>query len=657
MAKTQKELEEQLSKIYDEVIQSGRTHDEALEKVAKQCKELTTEKPDLSKGEYADKYNIKNSGLSYNDYFSALQSVLPKWQKLAEKSISPTGENSSKLITIVSNIILQKIKNKIVIDPAIGTGSLLLNIQAEKIFGQDINERLTTFASVLLDLNNQNNEIKCNDSINKIVTLDELNGISVTFTSKNNGDSKEHINEDNIWSNKGLFVFDPPMSIKYEKPSSWNNKTNEIFGKFPDKYIMSELAFLVNFLIFAKEDSYCICKMPSSVLTSRQNDLDYLRKYLIEKSLICSIKDEDGFIILVCKKYKEKITDKPLYSLIFNEETEEIILKNIINLESISDNKYVKSIERNALLKDDTAGNVINLPISSIITKEYKPPIFYYNQIIQLEENIIYKVKNIGDKLIEHDLISLSKNDNKKLNKLLEINDEMTVLDVNELESVPDEENPNIEDETNSFDKGFTHWFENSGEQTALTNSLRYLYPSMENIEGIVDKYETNLYLTRNVSCRDVKTFFNNIRILFENKKIEKEIIKFENKYKNRTILKITLEPKEEKNEINYNYLALINPIVYFSNDMKKSYYLLSKKQKQLYIALCKHWFNNKNVQNQELFKDYSYAYLTRTFKTFEILGLVIYVENQYEQMVNKYDEYRPFHPLIDNTEIEEDEQ
>ena len=71
-----------------------------------------------------------------------------------------------------------------------------------------------------------------------------------------------------------------------------------------------------------------------------------------------------------------------------------------------------------------------------------------------------------------------------------------------------------------------------------------------------------------------------------------------------------------------------------------------------MYINLCRYWFNYQENANKGLFEAYSYAYITRTLKLFETLGLVICVDDK-QNYTNYYDTFRPYHPLIDDFETE----
>lgn len=338
MAKTQKDIENYLDDLYDTVISNGKTHDEALEYVSIICRALTLSDLNImlekgylaasSKYDYTffnqivetPKFNdlkLSSTSLDINDYKNALLKILERWQKKAEKDIIPTNSSAKEIITNFANAILDSDTEKFIIEPAIGTASLLLNINYNKILGFDINERLVTFARNLLELSNKDNEkIRPNNSLNKALTIKDLTNISVNFKTKTDSSNQEvnDIDEDNIWNNKGLFIFDPPIGNKMQKSSLLKSKTTDILKNSTENYVLSEVNFLLNFLAFAQNDSYCLCKMPSSFLHSRQKDLDALREYIITNNLLAVIKDTDNFIILFLQKKNESLKDLPLYA-------------------------------------------------------------------------------------------------------------------------------------------------------------------------------------------------------------------------------------------------------------------------------------------------------------------------------------------------------
>ena len=246
MAKTQKDIENYLNDLYDTVISNGKTHDEALAITSDICNLLIS--PTISStlmmfeeavrgsdfirkitGQEAfSQSKIENTQLDKNSYKKALIQILEKWSKQAEKSLLPTNKSAQEIITNFANAILEPDTEKIIIEPAIGTASLLLNINYNQVLGCDINERLVTFARNLLGLSDKDNyHIYSNNSLNK----------AITKTDSSNQEVND-IDDDNIWNNKGLFIFDPPIGNKMQKSSMLKSHTMDILKNSTENYVL-----------------------------------------------------------------------------------------------------------------------------------------------------------------------------------------------------------------------------------------------------------------------------------------------------------------------------------------------------------------------------------------------------------------------------------
>ena len=639
------ELKEHLIEKYDNIIRTGKTHDEALMEVSDYCYKMATyPKGLLSEDQFEyPKFSRIVTKLSKEKYSQALIPILERWAKQAEKSLNPTNKSCKNIITMFANEILSSEEKKIVFDPAIGSGYLLFDINTNLIIGQDINKRLAKYAENLLSLKKDNVKIENKNSI-EIVTVPHNIKVSTNIYDTKNKKIAD-VCFHNIWDNTGLFIFDPPIGKKMRKPLDWENKhIDKIIGTSNNNLISSELIFLINFILYAQSGSYSICKMPNSLLSSRQKDLDTLRGYLIDNDiLVAGIKD-NNYIILILNKLAEK-NNRNIVLLNSKDLTSEVI-KNIVhnNIEGLNSN-WIHN--KNDLL-DDLSGNIIPIENLEYSQKEIKSPAFCYNKIILNEKDIAKKLKIINDKLCEHNIIYLTTEESSILEETISQKENSSTIEyVIESDNVSEGKNTPIE---SSY---IEHWFSDEQNETSeLAKAIRYLYPYMENLEYNVDKHQTSLFLTRNHLTGDIKALFNYIRVLYDNKKIRKTKVKIGNKYENKIILEIKLEPQNDNFDIKGSYLSLVNPIVYFTKEYRKAYYLLSKEQKLLYIKLCQHWFDNGKTNENELFVNYSYADLSRNLRTFNDLGLVIYDNEN----TNKYDEYRPIHPLIDNVDNVEDD-
>ena len=668
MAKTQKDIENYLDDLYDTVISNGKTHDEALEYVSIICRALTLSDLNImlekgylaasSKYDYTffnqivetPKFNdlkLSSTSLDINDYKNALLKILERWQKKAEKDIIPTNSSAKEIITNFANAILDSDTEKFIIEPAIGTASLLLNINYNKILGFDINERLVTFARNLLELSNKDNEkIRPNNSLNKALTIKDLTNISVNFKTKTDSSNQEvnDIDEDNIWNNKGLFIFDPPIGNKMQKSSLLKSKTTDILKNSTENYVLSEVNFLLNFLAFAQNDSYCLCKMPSSFLHSRQKDLDALREYIITNNLLAVIKDTDNFIILFLQKKNESLKDLPLYATNYDSVLSEEFIRNIITQQDIdvTSNQNINKLTRSEIL-DELAGNIIPMPSSKIDVKKYEKPVYYFNKIIGLEKEICSNIKTIKTSLVENKFIYLTEEENSQYTS--------SISDKDELEQItPIVVSANTQTaSSNGAEENTEEVQPESSVSEPLNDALWYKLLTQDEDEELYKIFNSEIlniddYIISITSSNSVKTAFDYLSLLYSRK-----LIKIEG-------YKITLTKSKDDlfNEENSKFENKILPENY-KDDNKRidlALKIISPKQKNLYSNLCKYWFNYQENSNKNLFDLYPYAYITRTLKLFETLGLVICVDHE-QNYTNYYDMFRPYHPLIDDFEAE----
>lgn len=668
MAKTQKDIENYLDDLYDTVISNGKTHDEALEYVSIICRALTLSDLNImlekgylaasSKYDYTffnqivetPKFNdlkLSSTSLDINDYKNALLKILERWQKKAEKDIIPTNSSAKEIITNFANAILDSDTEKFIIEPAIGTASLLLNINYNKILGFDINERLVTFARNLLELSNKDNEkIRPNNSLNKALTIKDLTNISVNFKTKTDSSNQEvnDIDEDNIWNNKGLFIFDPPIGNKMQKSSLLKSKTTDILKNSTENYVLSEVNFLLNFLAFAQNDSYCLCKMPSSFLHSRQKDLDALREYIITNNLLAVIKDTDNFIILFLQKKNESLKDSPLYATNYDSVLSEEFIRNIITQQDIdvTSNQNINKLTRSEIL-DELAGNIIPMPSSKIDVKKYEKPVYYFNKIIGLEKEICSNIKTIKTSLVENKFIYLTEEENSQYTSSISDKDEFEQI-------IPIVVSANTQTaSSNGAEENTEEVQPESSVSEPLNDALWYKLLTQDEDEELYKIFNSEIlniddYIISITSSNSVKTAFDYLSLLYSRK-----LIKIEG-------YKITLTKSKDDlfNEENSKFENKILPENY-KDDNKRidlALKIISPKQKNLYSNLCKYWFNYQENSNKNLFDSYPYAYITRTLKLFETLGLVICVDHE-QNYTNYYDMFRPYHPLIDDFEAE----
>ena len=585
MAKTQKDLEKYLNDLYDTIISNGKTHDEALAATSNICNlliypnisttlEIVAESAresdfirKITTQESFEQTKIENTKLDKNNYKNALILVLEKWSKQAEKSLLPTNSSAKEIITNFANAILESDTEKNVIEPAIGTASLLLDINYNQVIGFDINERLVTFARNLLELSNKDNDkIYPKNSLNKALTIKDLTNISIEFKTKTESSKQDvnNIDDDNIWNNKGLFIFDPPIGNKMQKSSLLKSHTTDILNNSTENYVLSEVNFLLNFLAFAQNDSYCLCKMSSSFLNSRQRDLDVLRKYIIKNNLLSVIKDTDNFIILFLQRKNESLEDYPLYAINYDSDLSEDFIKNIISKQDIdiTSNQNINKLNRSEIL-DELAGNIIPMPSTKIDVKKYEKPVFYFNQIVNYESDIKSQVITVGEKLLENKFIDLNEEDNQKLKTL--INDYYSIVPNVESTETLGEETVIQTQEISDIQQ---YWFNNDEEiNEILKNSFIKIVPNFINKQNEICNLDPYLI--------DIKEYFSYLSILYKNK-----YLTYENK---KLVLSLN---KDETYSHSEDFEIIIQPEKYISYNYSLNIPLdlISKTQKELYI-------------------------------------------------------------------------
>ena len=415
-----------------------------------------------------------------------------------------------------------------------------------------------------------------------------------------------------------------------QKSSLLKSKTTDILKNSTENYVLSEVNFLLNFLAFAQNDSYCLCKMPSSFLHSRQKDLDALREYIITNNLLAVIKDTDNFIILFLQKKNESLKDSPLYATNYDSVLSEEFIRNIITQQDIdvTSNQNINKLTRSEIL-DELAGNIIPMPSSNV--KKYEKPVYYFNQLVNYESDIKSQVITIGEKLLENKFIDLSEESNQNLKNL--INDYYSIIPNIDFTEAQEEESVITTQENTDIQQ---YWFNNDeGISEVLKKSFIKIVPNYINKQNEICNLDPYLI--------DIKKYFSYLNILYKN-----NYLKYENE---KLILSLHKEVTYSNSE---DFEEVIKPEKYKSPNFSLNVPLglISSKQKALYVNLCNYWFNYQENSNKDLFGEFPYAYITRTLKLFETLGLVICINNK-QNYTNYYDMFRPYHPLIDDFEAE----
>ena len=257
---------------------------------------------DKSLYSFAQQYKIlkltRDGELSFHELISRVEELLP----------AAVRRTNSVNTEIMQKLALALKDEGPFIDLSVGMGGLIWQLD-NLVYAQDINKDVLDVAELIAFQSNDKTKIISADSIK-----DDL---------PNNG--------------KGIFLFDPPMGQTRIKPKEWNGlaKINDLdknpqkgtfsFGIRPalsdiipnpneDKSSVSEILFILNFLLRADDNAYFICLVPETFLTKNENEYNSLRAYLIKNSLIAVIKPpaSPGINTVVLFGQKKKEENKPV---------------------------------------------------------------------------------------------------------------------------------------------------------------------------------------------------------------------------------------------------------------------------------------------------------------------------------------------------------
>lgn len=342
------------------------------------------------------------------------------------------------------------------------------------------------------------------------------------------------------------------------------------------------------------------------------------------------------------QKKNESLKDSPLYAINYDFDLSKEFIRNIITKQDIdiTSNQNINKLTRAEIL-DEIAGNIIQMPSSKMYVKKYEKPVYYFNKIIGFEKEICSNIKTIKTSLVENEFIYLTEEENSQYTSYISDKDELeqiTPIVANTQTASSDGTEENTEEVQSE-----------SSVSEPQTGALWYKLLKQDEDKELYKIFHSEIlniddYIISITSSNSVKTAFDYLSLLYSRK-----LIKIEG-------YKITLTKSKDDlfNEENSKFENKILPENY-KDDNKRidlALKIISPKQKNLYSNLCKYWFNYQENSNKNLFDSYPYAYITRTLKLFETLGLVICVDHE-QNYTNYYDMFRPYHPLIDDFEAE----
>ena len=296
-----------------------------------------------------ENYREKGIGLDKSLYSFAQQYKILKLTRDRELSFHELIRRVEELLPVaarrtnsVNTEIMQKLALALkdegsFIDLSVGMGGLIWQLD-NLVYAQDINKDVLNVSELRAFQSNDKTKIISSDSIK-----DDL---------PNNG--------------KGIFLFDPPMGQTRIKPKEWNGlaKINDLdknpqkgtfsFGIRPalsdiipnpneDKSSVSEILFILNFLLRADDNAYFICLVPETFLTKNENEYNSLRAYLIKNSLIAVIKPpaSPGINTVVLFGQKKKEENKPVKLIATKKYDNQKVINYIFEDTKITDEEII----------------------------------------------------------------------------------------------------------------------------------------------------------------------------------------------------------------------------------------------------------------------------------------------------------------------------
>lgn len=315
-----------------------------------------------------ENYREKGGGLDKSLYSFAQQYKILKLTRDRELSFHELIRRVEELLPAavrrtnsVNTEIMQKLALALkdkgpFIDLSVGMGGLIWQLD-NLIYAQDINKDVLDVAELIAFQSNDKTTVISADSI-----------------------------KDNLPNNgKGIFLFDPPMGLTRIKPKEWNGlaKINDLdknpqkgtfsFGIRPalrdiipnpneDKSSVSEILFILNFLLRADDNAYFICLVPETFLTKNENEYNSLRAYLIKNSLIAVIRPpaSSGINTVILFGQKKKEENKPVKLIVTKKYNNQEVIDYIFEGTKITDEE-IKIDSLN--LSEISAPYLIKMPV------------------------------------------------------------------------------------------------------------------------------------------------------------------------------------------------------------------------------------------------------------------------------------------------------
>lgn len=309
------------------------------------------------------------------DIANAIQNLVNNDSKFS--GLIPTDEFSIKIMQAFA----KKLNNGYFVDPCVGSGRLLANLNAKLLVGFEINEYCTVISKLYLKLiNNVQNSILTENFLYQ----DKRN------TSELRGKT---------------YIFDPPLNVSLELNYDQIINLKKIGLPQALNTIPSEYAFLSR--ILSIDTSNFVCIFPNNFLYVQDRFKTEFRRYLLENSIIAVIQsnfaDNNSIqkLILVGKNKLEFPEQTKRYFITFkdknvSEQDVNTIVDKCLNNEDFEDNTIYDIAKIKTYTLDELRENDFQVVMPQYIEGELNP-----KDIKSLEE-ILEDIKTTNRKILEH---------------------------------------------------------------------------------------------------------------------------------------------------------------------------------------------------------------------------------------------------------------
>ena len=530
-----------------------------------------------------------NNKFSYKQIAETIDSLANKY--ITKTDTKPTDSFSTKVMTVFAKMMSQE---NIFIDPCVGTGKLLTELNGKLILGNDIDPNLVEIAKARLYFTSKYKKINFHISQKDGITLpDRIADVST-------------------------YIFDPPLNQNFnsDKVSLYSNFVNNY--NYASKNIPSEYAFLSTILNDPKACIHYVCIFSSQLLETKENFKRYFRKYLIENSLnvvISMPNDYKGLNKIILAGSNDK-KNKSIY--LVTPKSTNIKIQDIEKIAEICIRDKYEQLYNEKEYFD--IAKIQKVSIGELYSRDYiiKMPVYHQDE-----------------KYIEVQSLDTIANELIITNSRLEQTSKTLETYINNLTSG----NKNTEttsSTTNNFTTQSNNWFDTS--YSDLNNAIS-IFSNNKEISWTKIEYDS-------IPLDSCESFIRDLRLVFQAKRL---------RYKNgyfEIYSKQNLPRYKENNKLSYYIIENNENNKHWQNLTK----YLSDKQKDFLNDYIKLYFdfeeseNNKsekelNIHLYKNFEKYSYSEQKTYITTLFNLGLLYNNPNIDEG----FEKYIPYFALLNN--------